>query len=101
MLDPLGAQVEELAGQVLPGHHQVVGALPAAELGVELAGLGVDDVGGEVTRVQAEERVGQGAVTPEEADHVEANQKVDQGVEQPVGGPAQLRAGLQSPAVRE
>ena len=99
VVDPLRGEVEQLAGQVLAGHHEVMGSLPIAELGVELAGLGVDDVGGEISRIQAEEGVGERAVTPEEAHDVQAHQQVDQGVQQPVCRSPQLRAGLQRPAV--
>ncbi|MPN42574.1 hypothetical protein SDC9_190131 [bioreactor metagenome] len=54
-----GLEVEELAEQVDPGDLEVVLALPVRQPFVELAGLGVHQVGGEVGRVAAEQRVRQ------------------------------------------
>ena len=45
-----GLQVEQLAGDVDAGELEVVLALAARERLVELAGLGVDEVGGERRR---------------------------------------------------
>ena len=50
---------------------------------VQLAGLGVDQVGGERARVAPEQRVGQRAVAPEEADQVQPDEQHGQRVEQP------------------
>ncbi len=54
---------------------------------MELARLGVDEVGGERARVAAEERVRERAVAPEEAAEVEADEELRARVEQP---PAQV-----------
>ena len=54
---------------------------------MELAGLGVDEVGGERARIAAEERVRERAVAPEEAAEVEAHEQLRAGVEQ---APAQV-----------
>ena len=50
---------------------------------VHLRGLGVDEVGGELTGVPAEQDVRQRHVAPEEADQVQAGQQHDHGVQQP------------------
>ena len=50
---------------------------------MELAGLGVDEVGRERARVAAEERVRERAVAPEEAAEVEPDQQLGARVEQP------------------
>ena len=51
-------------------------SLPVREAaGVELAGLGVDEVRGERARVATEERVRQRHVAPVEADHVQAHEQ--------------------------
>ena len=65
---------------------QVVLALPVGQLVVQLAGLGVHQVGGERAGVAAEQRVGQRDVAPEEADQVQPGQQHDHRVDQPVDG---------------
>ena len=55
--EPAGLEVHELADDVCAGQVDVVLALAVGELGVQLAGLGVDQVGGELARVAAEQRV--------------------------------------------
>ena len=83
----LGLDVGELAGDVLLGDHEVVGPLPVREARVQLARLGVDEVGRERARIAAEERVRERAVAPEEAAEVEADEQLRARVEQP---PAQV-----------
>ena len=83
----LGLDVRELAGDVLLGDLEVVLALPVGEARVELAGLGVDEVGGERAGVAAEERVRERAVAPEEAAEVQPDEQLGARVEQP---PAQV-----------
>jgi hypothetical protein len=56
---PLGSDVEQLADDVLLGHHHVLETLAVAELGMELACLSVDHVGAKGARVPAEQRVGE------------------------------------------
>ena len=63
-----GLEVAELAEQVGPGDGEIVLALPVGELVVQLAGLGVDQVGGERAGVAAEQGVGQRHVAPQEPD---------------------------------
>jgi hypothetical protein len=67
-----GLQVEQLAEDVRPEDVQVVGALPVRQLVVQLAGLGVDQVGGQVTGASPEQGVRQRAVAPVEALQVQA-----------------------------
>ena len=83
----LRLDVGELAGDVLLRDHEVVAALPVGEARVQLARLGVDEVGGERARVAAEERVRERAVAPEEAAEVEPDEQLGAGVEQ---APAQV-----------
>ena len=81
-LADLGLDVEQLAHQVLLGDQQVVLALAGGQLVVQLAGLGVDEVGGQRAGVAAEEGVRERAVAPEEAGEVEAHEQLRQPVEQ-------------------
>ena len=67
---------------------------PSRQRGVQLAGLGVDEVGRERARVAAEQRVRERAVAPEEAGEVEPDEQLGERVEQPVaqvGEPPRLR----------
>src|SRR5205823_10047915 len=70
----LGLDVVELAGDVLLRDHEVVPALAVGERRVQLAGLRVDEVRGELAGVAAEERIRKRAVTPEEAAEVEPDE---------------------------
>src|SRR4029453_9733459 len=72
----LRREVEQLAGDVLLGELEVEHALPVAQRLVQLAGLDVDDVRGELVRVAAEERVRERAVAQKEAGEVEADDEV-------------------------
>ena len=63
---------------------QVVGALTVREGRVELAGLGVDEVGGERARVAAEEDVRERGIAPEEAGEVDSDEQLGAGVEERV-----------------
>ena len=82
-----GLQVHELADDVGAGDIDVVEALAVGEpLGVELAGLGVHEVGGEGARVAAEQRVGQRHVPPVEAQQVQAHQQHGERVDETRGG---------------
>ena len=78
----LRLDVGELAGHVLLGDHQVVAALAVREARVHLAGLGVDEVGGERARIAAKERVRERAVAPEETAEVQADEQLRAGIEQ-------------------
>ena len=78
-------QVEQLAVDPLDGQLEVPLPLPVGQLRVLLAGLRVDQVRLQRARVVPEQRVGQRAVTPEEARQVQPDQQLDQRVEQPVG----------------
>ncbi len=62
-----GREVHQLAGDVDPGDVEVVLALAVGQPGVQLAGLGVDEVGREGAGVAAEQGVGQRHVAPPEA----------------------------------
>ena len=73
--EPAGLEVHELADDVRAGQVDVVPALAVGELGVQLAGLGVDQVGGELARVAAEQRVRQGDVAPVEAQEMQAHEE--------------------------
>ena len=83
----LGLDVGELAREVLLGDLQVVPALAVRERRVQLAGLGVDEVGGERARVAPEEGVRERAVAPEEAAEMQAHEQLGARVEEP---PAQV-----------
>ena len=81
-----GLQVHELTGDVEVRRLDVVLALAVAERRVQVAGLGVDEVGGEGAGVAPKEGVRQGAVVPDEAGEVQASDERDEGVEQTVDG---------------
>ena len=71
-----GFQVEQFAGDVDAGDLEVVLALAVGEAAVvELAGLRVDEVGGEGARVPAEQGVRERHVAPEEADDVQPGEQ--------------------------
>ncbi len=76
-------EVEQFAGDVHPRDLEVVLTLTVREPVVELAGFGVDEVGGERAGVAAEQRVGQRDVTPEETHDVEAHKKHSERIHQP------------------
>ena len=84
-VQPLGEEaarleVHHLPGDVDPGQVEVVLALAVAEPIVQLAGLGVDEVGRPGSGVPAEERVGEGDVPPEEALEVQPGEQDGQRV---------------------
>ena len=58
-------------------------ALAVGQPRVQLAGLGVDEVGGQRAGVAAEQRVRQRAVAPEEPGEVQPDEQAGQRVEQP------------------
>ena len=64
---------------------------------MQLAGLGVDEIGGERARVAAEERVRERAVAPEEAAEVEADEELRARVEQPPAQVGDAAAGEERP----
>ena len=64
---------------------------------MQLARLGVDEVGGERARVAAEERVRERAVAPEEAAEVEADEQLRARVEQPPAQVGHAAAGEEGP----
>ena len=72
----LGVDVEELADHVLGRDRQVVQSLAGRELRLQLAGLRVDEIGGERARVTPEERVRERAVAPEEAGEMQADEQL-------------------------
>ena len=73
---PPGLEVEQLAGDVDPGDLEVVLALAVGEPAlVELAGLGVDEVGRERAGVAAEQRVRERHVAPEEPHDVQPHEQ--------------------------
>jgi hypothetical protein len=88
-------QVHELAADPLDRELDVPVPLPVGQDGMLLAGLRVDQVSPEGSRVVAEQRVRQRAVAPEEPGQVQPHQQLDQRVEQPVGRLPDARAGEQ------
>ena len=62
----------------------VASALAVGQARVQLRGFGVHQVGGQGAGIEAEQGVGERAVPPVEAGQMEADQQLDQGVEQPV-----------------
>ena len=96
-----GLEVHDLAGDVGARDVEVVLALPGREsVLVQLAGLCVHEIGGEGSRVAAEERVRQRHIAPEEPDIVEAHQQHREGVDQSGCGSRPQHLGEQG-AVRE
>ena len=93
-------EVEQLAGHVLLGDLQVVRALPGAQLRVQLARLGIDEVGRERAGVAPEERVRERAVAPEEAREVDAHEQLGERVEQAVAQIGDARPAEQA-AIRQ
>ena len=79
-----GLQVEAFAEDVEAQDFDVLAALTLGELGVEVSGLGVDQVGRERPRVAPEQRVGQGAVSPGEPGEVHPHDQRGERVEQAV-----------------
>ena len=77
-----GLQVEELGEDVLGRDGQVVLAHVLRQRRLQLAGLGVDEVGGEPAGVAPEQHVGQGHVAPEEVGEVQPDQQHDQRVDE-------------------
>ena len=89
-----GLEVEELAGDVDACDLEVVLALAVREAAlVELARLGIDEVGGERARVATEQRVRQRHVAPEEPDDVQPHEQHGERVDQARRGvgPQRLR----------
>ena len=82
LLQPLG-QVDHAHRHVLHQDLEVVPALPAAQRRVHLGGLGVDQPGLQQLAVAGEQRVGQRAVTPEDAVAVQFDQQPGHRVQQP------------------
>ena len=77
-------QVGQPEGDVLDQDLEVVGALAVGQRRVDLAGLGVDEVGLDLVAVAAEEGVGQRAVAPVDAAAMEVDQERRHRVEEPV-----------------
>ena len=84
-----GLEVEQLAEHVVGGQSEVDLALPVRQRGVQLGGLGVEEVGGDLPGVEAEQRVGQRAVAPVGAGEVQPRQQLGERVDEPV---ARMRA---------
>ena len=78
----LGFDVEQFADDVRLGDLDVIEPLSFAELAVQLARLGVDEVGRQRAGVAAEERVGERAVAPEEPAQVQAREQLGQPVQE-------------------
>ena len=86
-----GLQVEQLGEDVLGGDGQVVLAHPPGQRGLQLAGLGVDEVRREPARAAPEQHVGERHVAPVEVGEVQAHEQHHQRVDQRrqvVGGQA-------------
>ena len=79
-------QVHQLTGEVGVGDLQVVGSLAVADPVVDRGGLGVDEVGREVTGVAAEEGVGQRHVTPEDPGDVQPHEQHGESVQHAPSG---------------
>mgnify|MGYP003544154891 CR=1 FL=1 len=62
---PVLADVLELACDVLLRDREIVAPLSARQNGMELGGLGIDDVRGKCARVPSEERVRERAIAQE------------------------------------
>ena len=77
-----GLEVHEFADDVRAGQVDVVLALAGGELGMQFAGFSVDQVGGKLARVAAEQRVRQGDVAPVEAQEVQANEEEGERVDE-------------------
>ena len=75
-------EFEQTAGHVVLGDLEVMLSLTIGELIVTLTGLGVDEIGNEIAGVSPEERVAERAITPEEADEMDANEQHGQRVDQ-------------------
>ncbi len=93
----LVADVEQLAVEVLARDREIVRPLPVGELLVHLGRLGVDEVGGELAGVAAEERVRQRAVAPEEPGEVQAHEQLRERVEQEIERRRENRARQHEP----
>ena len=93
-------QVEELAVKVGAGDLQIVFPLSGGEAVMELAGLGVDQIGREGLGVASEQYVRQRDVSPEESHQVQPYQQDDEGVEQPHDGPL-THTGMEQGPVRQ
>ena len=90
-----GLEVHEFADDVRAGQVDVVLALAGSELRVQFAGFGVDQVGGKLACVAAEQRVRQGDVAPVEAQEVEANEEEGERVDEARRGVLAHRQGEQ------
>ena len=90
-----GLDVEHLAAEVDLRGLEVVVALAVGEAVVDLAGLGIDEIGRERPCVATEQRVGQRAVTPGETGEVQPHDEDRERVDQPVGRVGTQRRGEQ------
>ena len=95
-------EVGQAEGDVLPEDLEVVFPLAVRQGRVDLAGLGIDEVGLDAVAVPAEERVGERAVAPVDAAAVEVDEEPGHGVEEPIAITARAeREPLEEPAVLE
>ena len=90
-----GLEVHELADDVCAGQVNVVLALAGGELGVQFAGFGVHQVGGELAGVAPKQRVRQGDVAPVEADEVQSHEQQRERVDEARRGVLTHRQGEQ------
>ena len=90
------AEVGQPEADVLDEDVEVVGALPVRQRGMDLARLGVDEIGLDLVAVAAEQRVRERAVAPEHARPVEVDEQRRHRVEQPVAIRARAPAGSAS-----
>ena len=86
MQETAGGEIEHLPADVHPGDFQVMRPLAVGQAGLQLPGLGVDEIGRERPGVAPEQRVRQRAVPPEEAAQMEPDQQHGQGIQQPGKG---------------
>ena len=87
-------EVRQPEGHVLDEDLEVVRALAVGQRGMDLARLGVDEVGLDLVAVAPEERVGERAVAPVDAAPMEVDEQRRHRVEQPVA--VGLRPGRQT-----
>ena len=95
-------QVGQVAGHVLDRDLEVRLALPIGQSLMDLARLGIHEVGLQALPVPHQQRVGERAVTPEEAGSMELHEQAGHGIEQLVAvAPLALGQAHEEPAELE